>query len=214
MSILERFLAPGARPGIWPRAFACLFIGLSCAPHAEEGAVSAGSPQEAAQATPVMLDAPRGNAARTDDLRVVKGKTAVREPREAQIRELAHKVNAAIAHGDHALAETLLGALGRFLPEESLTMLRLRAWLDVSAGRDEAAREGYRRILERVEDDENAGINLAILASRAGEEEEAARILASLVRRHPDSARLEAVRQALGVVIGDPAGQGAFFRER
>jgi thioredoxin-like negative regulator of GroEL len=73
----------------------------------------------------------------------------------------------------------------------------LLAWRAVPPGPEERARQVYRQILERIEDDENAGLNLIILAVRAGQKEEAARILADMVRHHPDSPQLDAVRQIL-----------------
>jgi predicted Zn-dependent protease len=222
MSIFpERSRATGGCSGRWPRAFARLFVGLFvglCCAHQAGESMSAENPRTA-PATPAARDGAQ-NAARADDRagagnRTEKGKTAVQAPREAQIRELVQKVNAAIGRRDFALAEALLDALGRFLPEQSLTMLRMRAWLAISADRNEMAREYYRRILERIGDDENAGINLALLAARAGEKEEAARILADLARRHPDSPHLEGVRQALGLSIGHPPAQSpqSLFRE-
>jgi predicted Zn-dependent protease len=132
--------------------------------------------------------------------------------RDEQVRSLVRRTGAAIQAGKFGVAEALLESLEYFLPEQSLTVLRMRAWLDFSSGRDEAAIEAYQQILERVENDENAGINLAILVARAGDEEEAARILTNVSRHHPDSSQLAAVRRALGLSIDD-SHYGIVFRE-
>ncbi|MDR1350194.1 MAG: tetratricopeptide repeat protein [Zoogloeaceae bacterium] len=180
MSDSKKRPASGKRRGgllhVWT-ALVCLAGGLAAA-QAQENAPRA-SPQMAVPA--ISME--------TSTYRMEKA-------RESQIRELVQKIDTATRQGNFTLAETLLGALGRFLPEQSLTMLRMRAWLAVSSGQEETARQTYRQILERIENDENAGINLIILAARAGQEEEAARMLADMVRRHPDSPQLNALRQA------------------
>jgi predicted Zn-dependent protease len=176
----------------WP-LLVCLAGGLFRAAHAEENVPPA---------NPVSLQIDGKANARA---RAREGAATVRaeSAHEAQVRDWVHRADTAIRQKDFGRAETLLDALGRFLPERSLTRLRMRAWLDLSSGRDAAARDAYLEILERIENDENAGINLAILEARAGQGKEAARILADLARRHPDSAQLRATRQALGMDLGD-----------
>ena len=125
--------------------------------------------------------------------------TPPKETREAQIHELVQKTAGALRQGDFTQAKMWQAALEHFLPAQSLTLLRLSAWHALVSGQEEEAGRRYRQILARLDDDENAGINLAILEARAGREEEAARILARLAGRFPDSPRLDALRQALGV---------------
>lgn len=185
MSDSEKHLMPGKRRGlsfhaVWPVLVCfCLVDSLAFAAPAGENA-----PRAAAIPWQGRVEE------ETPTVRMEKA-------RESQIQELVQKIDTAIRQEDFALAEALLGALGRFLPEQSLTMRRMYAWLAVSSGQEETARQVYRQILERIEDDENAGLNLIILAVRAGQKEEAARILADMVRHHPDSPRLDAVRQIL-----------------
>jgi predicted Zn-dependent protease len=168
------------------------------------GARAQDAPAEAAAGTVEMVKTARPGdsaaAAVMDRLATLTAKPGAppKETREAQIHELAQKTAEAIRLGDFARAEPWLDALQRFLPAQSLTLLRLRAWHAFASGREEEAGRLYRRILARLGNDENAGINLAILEARAGREEEAARILARLSGRFPDSPRLDAMRQAIG----------------
>ncbi|MDR3157771.1 MAG: tetratricopeptide repeat protein [Zoogloeaceae bacterium] len=214
MSDSEKYAASDKRRGMSFRArlvLALVFVhlagGLSCAARAQENAPLQ-NPSVTKAESSLSIN-------KKTNARVGEGESAAhaKKTREAQIRDLVRRVNAAILQEDFALAEGLLGTLGHFLPERSLTMLRIRAWLSFSSGQDAAAREAYLEILERIENDENAGINLAILATRAGQGKEAERILADLARRHPDSQQLRAVRQALGMDIDNYSSQGTVFEE-
>lgn len=89
-------------------------------------------------------------------------------------------------------AERELAALKARLPEGTLGLVRAQAWFDLRAGRDAAAADGYRSILERMPGDEEAAINLASIQSRQQKTEEARAILDAAARLHPDSAALRA----------------------
>ncbi|GHT90416.1 hypothetical protein FACS1894101_2890 [Betaproteobacteria bacterium] len=117
---------------------------------------------------------------------------------EAQVTLLADETNAAVRAGDFAAADAYLALLEEIVPPQSLTLWRLRAWTAFNAGRKSEARRYYKRILERLDHDENAGINLAILEVQDGNRELALRILTGLSIRHPDSENIRAIRQLLG----------------
>ncbi|GHT97611.1 hypothetical protein AGMMS49545_24050 [Betaproteobacteria bacterium] len=117
---------------------------------------------------------------------------------EAQVTLLADETNAAVHAGDFAAADAYLALLEEIVPPQSLTLWRLRAWTAFNAGRKSEARRYYKRILERLDHDENAGINLAILEVQDGNRELALRILTGLSIRHPDSENIRAIRQLLG----------------
>jgi Flp pilus assembly protein TadD len=129
------------------------------------------------------------------------------EDREALLMELAHKVVEAIRQKNFALADTRIEAMQRLLPAQSITLMRLRAWYALSCGQENEARLLYRQILNRIGNDENAGINLVILEARAGRKAEAWKILSDLATLLPDSTRLQAVRQAFDL----SADNGFFF---
>lgn len=102
---------------------------------------------------------------------------------------------AAMKEGRGADAERELAALKERLPAGSLGLLRAQAWFDLRAGRDAAAADGYRAILERMLGDEEAAINLASIQARQQKPEEARATLDAALRLRPDSA---ALRAALG----------------
>jgi hypothetical protein len=165
------------------------------------GALAQNAPAEAAGTVEMVKTTKRGDAPAVPDwlaTATAKPGAPLKETREAQIHELVQRTAGAIRLSDFVQAEMWLTALHHFLPAQSLTLLRLRAWRALASGQEEEAGGLYRQILARLGDDENAGINLAILEARAGREEEAARILARLAGRFPDSPQLDAMRQALG----------------
>ena len=71
-------------------------------------------------------------------------------------------------------------------------LLRAQAWFDLRAGRDAAAADGYRGILERMPGDEEAAVNLASIQARQQKPEEARATLDAAARVHPDSNALRA----------------------
>ena len=98
----------------------------------------------------------------------------------------------AMQSGETAQAENALATLQEKLPAGSLGLLRAQAWFALQEGRDSAAAELYRTILERLPGDEGAAINLASLQSRQQQPEEARATLDAAKRLHPDSAALRA----------------------
>lgn len=99
---------------------------------------------------------------------------------------------AAMKEGRGADAERALGTLKERLPPGSLGRLRAQAWYDLSAGREAAAADGYRAIIERMPADEEAAINLASIQAHQKRPEEARATLDAAMRLQPDSAALRA----------------------
>lgn len=99
---------------------------------------------------------------------------------------------AAMKDARTADAERELAALRDRLPAGSLGLLRAQAWFDLRAGRDAAAADGYRAILDRMPGDEEAAVNLASIQARQQKPEEARATLDAAARVHPDSNALRA----------------------
>jgi phage-related minor tail protein len=118
---------------------------------------------------------------------------------ETEIRRLVREFSEAVQDGNIPAAQEALYSVELLLPEKSLTVLRLRAWLALSTGDDQMAGYLYREILERLVDDLDSSINLAIIEARMGRADEARRIILDISRRLPDSERLKAARQAFGL---------------
>ncbi|MEN6585238.1 MAG: tetratricopeptide repeat protein [Sulfuricella sp.] len=93
----------------------------------------------------------------------------------------------AIDAGNKEQAEAMLGQLAAHLPPESVTILRLRAWQALRNNDQSRAMTLYGQIVERLPDDESASINLAVLNWKAGQQDEARRIVGMLAERRPDS---------------------------
>ena len=99
---------------------------------------------------------------------------------------------AAMKDARTADAERELAGLKERLPAGSLGLLRAQAWFDLRAGREAAAAQGYRAILERLPGDEEAAVNLASIQLRQHQTEEARATLDAAARLQPDSAALRA----------------------
>jgi Flp pilus assembly protein TadD len=93
----------------------------------------------------------------------------------------------AIEAGNHALATTTIAQLTKIFPPESITLLRLRAWQALRNNEQALAITLYGQLVERLPDDESSAINLAVLNSKAGNRDEARRIINRLAEHHPDS---------------------------
>ncbi|MDD5333137.1 MAG: tetratricopeptide repeat protein [Rhodoferax sp.] len=96
-------------------------------------------------------------------------------------------------------AQTHLAALRRQLPEGSVTLLRLDAWLALRTNQLDVARRNYHEIIERLPGDEEASVNLAGILLKAGQPEAARRVLDEAQKVSPDAI---AVQAALLVLNG------------
>lgn len=99
---------------------------------------------------------------------------------------------AAMRNGQTADAEHELGALKAALPADALGLLRAQAWFDLKGGREDAAAQSYRKILDRMPGDEEAAVNLASIQARQSDQEGARTTLDTAARLNPDSAALRA----------------------
>ena len=103
------------------------------------------------------------------------------------VEQLVSTFRSAMARGDHAAARTALARLDGALPPRSLTLLRMQAWYAVDSGDDATARQRYSRLLQRLPDDINAGVNVALIDWRAGDRHRALRRINQMYTQHPDS---------------------------
>lgn len=106
---------------------------------------------------------------------------------DAAVERAVAGMEAALAAGDPPAAHQAMARLEALLPAESLTLLRMQAWLAHADGEGAAAERLYRKIAERVPGDINAGVNIALLEARRGELDDARRRLAQLSGRYPRS---------------------------
>jgi hypothetical protein len=117
----------------------------------------------------------------------------------AQIPALLKSLEAAVARDDAAAIEAGLALLRSQLPGDSLTLLRTEAWVAHTRGELVAAEESYRQILARIANDEQAGVNLALLEAGRGEAEAAQTRLRRLAAENGNSAL---IRRALAQLQG------------
>lgn len=110
------------------------------------------------------------------------------------VRMAMNALNTAVAGDDEAGIDDAVARLQALLPPQSLTLLRARAWVAHGGGDYAGAERLYRAILDRVPDDETAGVNLALLDARSGNVAEARTRLGQLASRNGRSKR---VAQAL-----------------
>lgn len=109
------------------------------------------------------------------------------EAYDGSVARAVEAIESAMSIGDLPQARQALGRLDVLLPEESLTLLRMQAWV-AHAGDDAVSAEKlYRRIVERVPDDVNAGVNIALLDARRGDLQDARQRLTRLSGRNPRS---------------------------
>ncbi|MCR6685642.1 tetratricopeptide repeat protein [Pseudoxanthomonas sp.] len=110
------------------------------------------------------------------------------------VRGAMAELNAAVGEHDAEATAAAIARLQALLPAGSLTLLRARAWAAHGQGDYARAEQLYRAILDRVPDDEHAGVNLALLDARRGEMAEAR---ARLDRMAARNARSPQIVQAL-----------------
>lgn len=118
------------------------------------------------------------------------------DPQETE--QLTKATQLAIQSGKNEEAESLLKKLALRLPAESITLLRLNAWHQMQSGDPAKAMVLYRQITERLPGDESAGINLALLHWKAGQQGEARRLMGALAERHPESETVQKYSRELG----------------
>lgn len=156
--------------------------------HATESVVTTAQAAQPDQAT--RTPSP---ATRQDDAPMIGSNNYIKVGKQPQVAvetDVSHWVAAfreAMAQGEHRNARAALARLEAGLSPQSLTLLRMKAWYAVDSGDDAAARSAYARVLQRLPDDINAGVNVALIDWRAGRHGEALRQINSMYTQHPDS---------------------------
>jgi len=117
------------------------------------------------------------------------------EPDAASVARRVEAMSTAIDSGDFEAAQAQLLQLQHLLPAQSLTLLRMQAYLAQRRGDDAQALPLYRQIVTRMPGDRGAAINLALLEANAGQLDEARQRLRVL--QAGDGGGSEDERQAL-----------------
>ena len=113
-----------------------------------------------------------------------------RQPDNNKDQDVSHWVNlfsSEMSAGNFTQAHVYLEKLQSKLPAQSLTSLRMQAWYSVETADDASARDLYTRILDRVPDDQNAGVNIALIDWRANRYTAALARIDRLHQMYPDS---------------------------
>jgi len=113
-----------------------------------------------------------------------------RQPDSTKDQDVSHWVNlfsSAMSAGNYEEARAHLTQLQAKLPAQSITSLRMQAWYAVDTSDDTTAREVFMRILDRVPDDQNAGVNIALIDWRANRFSAALARIDRLHQLYPDS---------------------------
>jgi|GEM_PF-3864134 len=158
-------------------------------------AANAMSQNEVAMAPAEPEPAPQAPVApRTPPDKSYLDKTTFKLGRQADSskdQDVSHWVNlfsSEMSAGNHEQARSHLSKLQAKLPAQSITLLRMQAWYAVDTSDDEAARGLFLRILDRVPDDQNAGVNIALIDWRAKRFSAALARIDRLHQMYPDSA--------------------------
>lgn len=91
------------------------------------------------------------------------------EPDAMAVRAAMAQLQTAVADSNTEGRDRALAELQKLLPGDSLTLLRARAWAAHGTGDINLADQYYRAILQRVPDDENAGVNIALIDAGRGD---------------------------------------------
>jgi len=113
-----------------------------------------------------------------------------RQADSSKDQDVSHWVNlfsSEMSAGNYEQARSHLGKLQSKLPAQSITLLRMQAWYAVDTSDDDSARGLFLRILDRVPDDQNAGVNVALIDWRAKRYSAALARIDRLHQLYPDS---------------------------
>jgi tetratricopeptide (TPR) repeat protein len=113
-----------------------------------------------------------------------------RQADSSKDQDVSHWVNLfsnEMSAGNFEQARAYLSKLQAKLPAQSITLLRMQAWYAVDTSDDNTAREIFLRILDRVPDDQNAGVNIALIDWRANRYSTALARIDRLHQLYPDS---------------------------
>lgn len=149
-------------------------------------------------------DSPAGRVLRPNTLDIQVG-PASGTGADGEVQAHLAAFSADVEQGRLADAQARLDALALRLPARSLTLLRARAWLAMARADHGLARTLYTQLVERVPDDRNASLNLAVLDARTGDAEAALERLARLDAGRPGSADATHLARAVDRLRHDAA---------
>lgn len=147
-----------------------------------------------AVAAPDLVSDVKSPAQTADDAPTLGNNNYIKVGKQSEVdsdQGMASRVdafNAAMSSGNHAQARDALAAIKTRLSPQSVTLLRMQAWYAMDSGDDVAALDLYQRILERLPDDVNAGVNVALIDWRASRKQAARTRIDELHTLHPDMA--------------------------
>jgi len=155
---------------------------VHAAPTAAHAPTAATSTPSAAPAAPRAAGS--GAVAQMDDAAIAgddihiqvstRERAGAEEAQTTAVRQAIAELQGAQSRQDHDAMQAALARLGQLLPADSLTLLRMRAWAAHAGGDLAQAERLYAAIVDRVPDDRNAGINLALLQAGRGDVAQAA----------------------------------------
>lgn len=164
------------------------------APTPESPAAIAASQINVAMASTEQESAPQAPPApRTPPDKSYLDKTTFKLGRQADSskdQDVSHWVNLfsnEMSAGNYEQASSHLSKLQSKLPAQSITLLRMQAWYSVDTSDDDTARGLFLRIIDRVPDDQNAGVNIALIDWRAKRFSAALARIDRLYQIYPDS---------------------------
>lgn len=184
--------APAQTPSL-PDANAAQVV-VNSDPSTTSSSANIGSSNEVAMMPAESEPAPQAPPApRTPPDKSYLDKTTFKLGRQAdnsKDQDVSHWVNlfsSEMSAGNHEQARSHLGKLQSKLPAQSITLLRMQAWYAVDTSDDDSARGLFLRILDRVPDDQNAGVNIALIDWRAKRYSAALARIDRLHQLYPDS---------------------------
>ncbi|MBO9641561.1 MAG: hypothetical protein J7603_00435 [Pseudacidovorax sp.] len=120
-----------------------------------------------------------------------------RIPRETQLSQALDLFDTAQRAADLDLAAQAIHDLKALMPEDSLALLRRRAWLEQAQEHWDAAQSLQQKILMRLPDDLQSQLNLALIEVRQGQRAAAAERLRRMKLLHPSSAAVDALMRQI-----------------
>lgn len=111
--------------------------------------------------------------------------------REAEITRLMDFFSQAQRRGDVAEASSAVSLLSSLLPPDSVALSRRAAWVEQMRGNADGSRRLLGRILNKLPDDLNATMNLALLDAREGKVQDAVTRLRKLKLIHPEATEVD-----------------------
>jgi len=102
-------------------------------------------------------------------------------------QQIVKKIETSIVEGETQRAEELLEQLAAIKGEDSIYVMKLRAFFFLQAGEDRPAVALLKKVLARNANDVEAGINMSILEIRSKEYEQAKERLTRLQNRYPEN---------------------------